>query len=201
MMNIRKTSLFILVVCLVGCAAPINRKNAENYTRQGAIAIANNDWQSARRAFARAVVNAELGGVAPSTRAVLSYEYGRSLGATCFFDDASYYLEQAYDLDNQTGGPLYMSLVELARLHLDQGKFTEAAEYYKKAIPDLQRHNIPQLGAIGYAETLDEAAIALAATGQEAEASKLRLQAQTIHSAHPRQKSITDRTPYGKYCT
>ena len=197
---IRKTSLFILVVCLVGCASPINRKNAENYTRQGAIAIASNDWQTARRAFARAVVNADLGDVAPSTRAVLSYEYGRSLGATCFFDDAAYYLNQAYNLDNQTGGPLYMSLVELARLHLDQGKFTEAAEYYKKAIPDLERHHVPQVGPIGYADMLDEAAIALAATSQEEKASQLKLQAQKIRSEHPGKKSITDRTPYGKFC-
>ncbi|MPS49399.1 MAG: tetratricopeptide repeat protein [Methylobacillus sp.] len=197
---LRKTSLFILVVCLVGCASPINRKNAENYTRQGAIAIANNDWQTARRAFARAVVNADLGGVAPSTRAVLSYEYGRSLGATCFFDDAAYYLKQAYDLDEQTGGPLYMSLVELARLHLDQGKFAEAAEYYQKAMPDLERHNVPQSGPIGYADTLDEAAIALAAIDQTEKASKLRLQSKTIRAEHPGQKSITDRTPYGKFC-
>ncbi|GAB7562005.1 hypothetical protein LG202_00440 [Methylobacillus methanolivorans] len=64
-------------------------------------------------------MNANLGGVAPSTRAVLSSEYGRSLGATCFFNDATFYLNQAYDLDKQTGGPLYMSLVELARLNLD----------------------------------------------------------------------------------
>lgn len=90
----------------VAWASPINRKNAEHYTRHGAIAIANNDWQTARKAFTRAVVNADLGGVTPSTRAVLSYEYGRSLGATCFFDDATFYLNQAYDLDKQTGGPL-----------------------------------------------------------------------------------------------
>lgn len=196
---IRKIYFFTLIICLVSCASPINRKNAENYTRQGAIAIANGDWQTARRAFARAVVNADLGGVAPSTLAVLSYEYGRSLGVTCFFDDAAYYLKQAYDLDKETGGPLYMSLVELARLNLDQGKLAEAAEYYQKAIPDLERHNVPQIGPIGYADTLDEAAFALAAINPK-DASKLRLQAQTIRSEHPEGKSITDRTPYGKFC-
>ncbi|MFL9608658.1 tetratricopeptide repeat protein [Methylobacillus sp. Pita2] len=199
-MKIKTIFISLLAVCVVACAAPINRKNAENYTRQGAIAMANNDWQTARRAFARAVVNADLGGVAPSTRAVLSYEYGRSLGATCFFDDAAYYLKQAYDLDKQTGGPLYMSLVELARLHLDQGKFAEAATYYQQAIPDLKRHNIPQVGPIGYADTLDEAAIALDAISQKEEASTLRQQAITLRSEHPGQKSITDRTPYGKFC-
>ncbi len=197
---IRKIILCTLALCLMSCASPINRKNAEIYTRQGAIAMANNDWQTARRAFARAVVNANLGKVAPSTRAVLNYEYGRSLGATCFFDDADYYLKQAHELDEQTGGPLYLSLVELARLYLDQEKFAEAATYYKQALPELDRHNIPQLGPIGYADILDETATTLAAIKQQTEASELTLRAQKIRAEHPDGYSITDRTPYGKYC-
>lgn len=197
---IKKLVFCVFVLSLIGCASPINRKNAEIHTRQGAIAIANNDWQAARRSFARAVVNADLGGVAPSTRAVLNYEYGRSLGVTCFFDDATYYLEQAHKLDKETGGPLYLSLVELARLHLDQAKFAEAAAYYKRALPELDLHNIPEKSPIGYADVLDELATALIAIKQTTEASELKLRAQSIRTEHPNGRSATDRTPYGKYC-
>lgn len=196
----RKFIFYLLLLSLVGCASPINRKNAEIYTRQGTLAIALNDWQAARRAFAKAVVNAELGNVPPSTRAVLNYEYGRSLGVTCFFDDAEYYLEQAYKLDKETGGPIYLSLVELARLHLDQRNFATSTSYFKQALIELELFDIPETGPIGYADVLDETAIALAAINQTDEASQMKLRSQEIRLKHPNKRSITDRTPYGKYC-
>lgn len=93
-----------------------------------------------------------------------------------------------------------MGLVELARLNLDQKKFSEAASYYQKAMPDLALHNIPKVGPIGYADILDETAMAWEAMGQQNDASPLRLQAKTIRLEHPNQKSIPDRTPYGKFC-
>ncbi|GAB7562006.1 hypothetical protein LG202_00450 [Methylobacillus methanolivorans] len=67
-------------------------------------------------------------------------------------------------------------------------------------MPDLALHNIPKVGPISYVDILDETAMALEAMGQQNDASPLRLQAKTIRLEHPNQKSITDRTPYGKFC-
>ncbi|MFA7351790.1 MAG: hypothetical protein WC009_13605 [Methylotenera sp.] len=197
---IKNFVVFVAMISLVGCTSAINKHNAENYTRHGAIAMANNDWQGARRAFARAVVNADMGGMPAETRAVLNYEYGRSLGVTCFFDDADYYLKRAYALDKETGAAIYLSLVELARLHLDQKKYTDAAMYFEQALTELDRNNFAQRGPIGYADILDETVTAFNALSRNDEATQLKLRSQTIRAKHPDGKSITDRTPYGKFC-
>ncbi|TWG79034.1 filamentous hemagglutinin [Cupriavidus gilardii J11] len=41
--------------------------------------------------------------------------------------------QSALDLDHRTGKPIYLSLVELARLNLDQRKFEQSTEYFARA--------------------------------------------------------------------
>lgn len=158
------------------------------------------DWDTARRAFARVTVNADLAELPAARRALAHYEYGRSLGVTCYFDRAEEELNTAYKLDKEAGQPLYLSLVELARLNLDQNKFSQAAAYFERAIPLLEADGVTKAAPIGYADILDEYASALVGVGRPAEAKLSADRAATLRKAAEGQRSITDRTPYGKFC-
>lgn len=198
----RSWSLLIAFsVGLFGCAAPINERIATNYASVGVEAQARGDWDAARRAYARSAKNADLASSSPQRRAVFHYEYGRSLGATCFFDEAERELHLAYDFDKQAGQPLYLSLVELARLTLDQQKFSEAISYFKRALQELDRVNASKDAPMAYADILDEYASALLAEGRMQVSKDLEKRASEIRGDNPKGFSITDRTPYGKHCT
>lgn len=186
---------------LCGCATAINERVATNYGRAGAAAQSRGDWDAARRAYARAANNADLAGASPQRRAVFHYEYGRALGATCFFTEAEVELNLAYDFDKQAGQPLYLSLVELARLNLDQQHFQKAVLYFERALPELDQANTATDAPMAYADILDEYASALSNLGRKQDSSNATKRASELRGANPKGFSITDRTPYGKQCT
>jgi tetratricopeptide (TPR) repeat protein len=192
--------VLVILVGLNGCAAPINERVARNYERVGAAAQARGDWDAARRAYARSATNADLARSSPQERAVYHYEYGRSLGVTCFFNEAERELNLAYDLDRQAGQPLYFSLVELARLTLDQHKFPQSVLYFERALTELDRANAGRDAPMGYADVLDEYALALSGAGRTQDSTTMRKRALEIRDANPGGHSITDRTPYGRHC-
>ncbi len=136
----------------------------------------------------------------PASRmAVLNYEYGRSLGVTCFYDEAESYLLKAYELDQQSSGPAYMSLTELARMNLDRGHFIQAVNYYQKLLDEFPEE-MQKKAPIGYADILDEYATAIGRTPRFVEAIDVRKLERKIREEHPEGYSITDRTPYGSQC-
>ena len=191
---------FLIVLLLLGgCATDINRVNQDRYYHQAAAAQSRGDWDAARRAWARVVVNSRTSGASIEQQAVFHYEYGRSLGVTCFFAEAETELLQAYQLDVETDGPAYMSLTELARLHLDQQHYAEAAQYFQRMLNEADEGVLPQAPA-EHAAILDEFAEALAGMGDVAQAGELREEAAAIRRAHPQAPSITERTPYGRHC-
>lgn len=192
--------MLLCLMLLTGCVSAIQERASFNYTYKGALAQAQGDWQAARRSYARAVINAEQANLSPGRRALLNYEYGRSLGVTCLFEKAEYELNLAYDLDKQAGAPLYLSLVELARLNLDQQKYAAAVVYYERAVPELDRADMAKKAPIAHADILDEYAVALSAIGRIADAQIANQQAKKLRDENPKGFSITDRTPYGKYC-
>ena len=161
---------------------------------------AQNEWWKARRACGRAVVNARLGGASDQAIAVLWYEYGRTSGAICDYAEAQRGLDEAMKLDQAAGGPVYMSLLEMARLNSAQEKFSEAASYYEKfwtAVPkDLAEKQDP----IGSAEVLEEQAEAYHRVGKSALSETQKDRAQELRAANPNKTSNTDHTPYGKFC-
>jgi len=195
-----RNSLILFAVLITGCATAVEQRIATNYAIAGANAQKRGDWDAARRNFARAVANAELARSAPGERAILHYEYGRSLGATCFFDKAEKELNFAHQLDKEARQPLYLSLVELARLNLDQKKFIQALSYFQQALPELDRANAPYEVPVDYADILEEYALALDGVGRNEDAAVTRQGLTQIRTANPKGCSITDRTPYGKHC-
>ncbi|MHA6848255.1 hypothetical protein [Ralstonia syzygii] len=195
----RLTALFLIPI-LAGCASAVSERVSANYTRLGAAAQAQGDWDAARRAYAKAMLNADQAGLPADRRAIVHYEYGRSLGATCFFDQSERELHTAYELDKQAGHPVYLSLVELARLMLDQQKFAQSVTYFERALPALDAAGAAAKAPAAYADILDEYAQALTGTERPTEARTAAERAEALRGDHPGKRSITDRTPYGKFC-
>lgn len=189
------------LLVLTGCASEIQKRTSDNYTMVGMQAQARGDWDGARRAYARAVVNGEQAKLPAKNLAIRTYEYGRALGVTCFFDLAETELNSAYELDKKAGEPLYLSLNELGRLTLDQKKYQQSAGYFERALKVMDLVNFQQDAPIGYADVLDEYAQALAGLDRSAEATNFKKRAADIRQKNPSRYSITDRTPYGKFCT
>ncbi|MBB5417360.1 hypothetical protein [Paraburkholderia atlantica] len=194
-------AVLTLSVVLCGCASAVSERVATNYTAVGAAAERRGDWDTARRAFARATLNADQADLPPARRAIAHYEYGRSLGVTCFFDESERELNAAYQLDKQAGQPLFLSLIELARLNLDQRKFSQSAAYFERAMPFLDEANAADKAPVAYSDILNEYARALAGEGRSAEAKSMTDRATALRDAVLNKRSITDRTPYGKVCS
>jgi len=191
---------FCTLLLSSGCTNPINAKTATNYAKAATNASQAGDWATARIYWSRAIINAQLGGVSQAQLAALHYEHGRASGVVCEFSDAEKSLTQAYDLDKQAGGPTYLSLVELARLTLDQKKFPDAVGYFERAIPELEARRAPTEAPIGFADILDEYATALRSSHRVAEAQTVATRSEKLRSENAGKSSITDRTPYGKKC-
>lgn len=190
--------LFAIFVTQVS-ANPINRKNASKHAQAASHAAKSGDWDVARRHWAKAVKNGELGGIPEKHQAIFYYEYARAAGITCFFDISETYLIKAYELDKKIGGPTFLSLVELFRLNLDQKKYNEAVTYFKKALPVLEKINAPSQSPAEFSKLLDEYAVALEGVGKQEEAKKVKERSTEVKKNA--EHSITDRTSYGTSCT
>lgn len=146
------------------------------------------------------MANAELGRVPEKDIAPLWYEYGRTSGAICDYQEARRGLEKALEIDTRYWGPTFMALLELARLHYDQGRFQEAIVLYDRFSAAVPTDRAVIEDPIGYAEALKEYAEALKQTGSESKARELASKAFQLENANSNRVSRTDRTPYGKFC-
>lgn len=190
-----------LTMSVTGCASAINAKNANRHGNAANAASKAGDWTTARKQWAQALVNAEMAGMPAQQLAVFNYEYGRALGVQCFWKESENYLQKAYELDHQTAGPEFMSLLELSRLKYDQGQFDKCIPYYSRTIELLEKVNAPTQSPTEFSVVLEEYAKALRETGKEQEAISVQKRADEIRIKNPEGKSVTDRTPYGKYCS
>lgn len=192
-------TLLAVLLLVSGCASSLNQRNAHQYANAGQAAQLNNNWDIARRHWAKAVVNTRLGHATEKQLAVAYYEYGRSLGATCFFDESEKYLKGALEFDSKNGGPTHMDLLELGRLNLDQKKYQAATYYYGQLSGIYEVRGAASIDPAGVAEVYFEHAAALSASGQTVEANKFRTMGENLGSTAT-SPTTTERTPYGKYC-
>lgn len=188
------------MILVGGCTNPVNLKTAERYADACGAFLLQKEWWKARLNCGRAALNADLGHAPPQVRAELWYEYGRASGAICDYAEAQRGLAIALKLDEDTGGPTFMSLLEQARLELDQGHFKESALYFARLDSALPTDTAEKEDPIGYADILDEYARAVEGEGNGSLASGLRERSIKLRNANPGKSSNTDRTPYGKYC-
>lgn len=196
----KSTALVIATaLSLASCANPINLRTAQNYAH-GCIGFQHQgEWWKARQACGRAAINAELGGAEPQAIAGLWYEYGRTSGVICDYQEAKKALEKSLESDKANNGPIIMDYFELARLHFDQKLFKDASIYFQSGIATTPKETIAQ-DPIGYADVLDEYAETLKQIGDAANSEKNIAEAKQLRSSNPNAKSLTKRTPYGKFC-
>ena len=194
------TTLLVVSFLMAGCANPINMRTAARYADACQALQTQNEWWKARMNCGRAATNAELGHAPARTRAVLWYEYGRASGAICDYVEARRGLNTAIKLDEESGGPAFMSFLELARLELDQGNFKDSVAFYSRFESSVPKDTAEKNDPIGYADVLEEYARAAEGSGNGALSSSLRQRSAQLRSANPGKSSNTDRTPYGKYC-
>jgi hypothetical protein len=182
------------------CANDINLRTASHYAQGCQGFQAQNERWKAQTNCGRAATNADLGRAPDRARAALWYEYGRTSGAICDYVEGKRGLNTALSLDEKVDGPAFMSLLELGRLHLDQAKYKEAAEYFQRFDAVLPQEVALKEDPIGYADVLEEYARASEQSGDALKATALRVRSQEIRKANPLKSSNTDRTTYGKYC-
>ena len=168
---------------MASCTSAINSKTSDITAKTGYVAQQQGDWDAARRNYAKALLNAELGSAAPQKIAALNYEYGRSLGVTCFFEEAETYLLKALKLDAETDGPTHMSILELARLNYDRNRFSEASQYFRKLLPLYDKYNAELQDPIGVADVYQEYAMTLNKTGETADAALFQQRATALKSS------------------
>ena len=202
MKAIKRLILSISILALSSCGThqAITENSSSKHSKAGWASMQHGDWDGARVHFAKAVGNGDLANLPAEQMAVLNYEYGRSLGVTCFYEEAEQYLLKAYELDKESNGPAYMSLSELARLLMDQGRYEEAVNYFEKLTSEIAPETV-QNAPVAYADILGEYAEVLGKTGRYNEAIEIKNEEREIRDSHPEGFSITDRTPYGSQCS
>lgn len=192
--------LVLGLLIAAGCGNPINRKTAQNYAGAGYQAINAGDWKLAQKNFGKAIVNAELGGAEPQHMAVLKYEYGRASGVVCDWTNAEAALKEAFNLDAANGGPSYMALYELGRMHFDRKQFAKARSYYDQVYLEFGKVGVETKDPLGFAQYLEEYVVILQETGAQQDAMTYQERAAKIRGMFPEGKSPTEKTPYGTQC-
>ena len=195
--------LILIIVALFifqSCAAPINQRNAEKYYAAAVSAQHSGDWWNSRKYFARAISNAELAGAPSKGLAVLWYEYGRSSGVICDWEEAENGLNKAFELDSKIGGPAYMSLYELAQMNYARELYTAAIEYFQGAYSGMEEDQADTKDPIGYADFLDKYIHALEQAGRNDLVPQLSARSEKIRAAFTGKESHTEQTPYGTLC-
>jgi tetratricopeptide (TPR) repeat protein len=197
-----KSAFAAVLVCslLVGCAAPINIRNAEKHAQAGYVAQRNDDWDTARRQFAQAVVNADLGGAEAQGKGVVNYEYGRTLGVTCFYEEAEKYLLRSKEFQEQQGQSPHLALYELGLLTEKQRLYVKAAAYFSQLIPLMEKAGLQSQYPLGVADAYERYGNALKELGKDTDARLAAQKASSIRAENPNAKPFGRVTPYGTAC-
>jgi len=193
--------IIISFLAISGCVNSINQRSEVNHARKAYSAQQRGDWDTARRHWAKSVVNANLANEPALNLAVLNYEYGRSLDVTCFFEKSEQYLKTANEIDERAGGPIHMSFLELARLKYTQNDYSSAVSYYEKLPPIYKKLNAEQIDPIGVAIIYEEYSDSLNKTGNTSESNKYKQIADNLRKENPDKSAGLENTPYGTQCT
>lgn len=185
---------------LSGCVSSINMRNAENHAQAGYSAQNRGDWKDAAREFAQAVVNADLGNADPEGKASVNYEYGRSLGVLCKYDEAAKYLLRGKQIQEKERIPAFLPIYEIGTLYVFQKKFSMAIPYFADLIPIIDREGLRNRAPLGVADAYEKFATSLEAVGRDDAAAEQRKLARTIRKENPNAKPAGVGTPYGTRC-
>lgn len=185
----RTLAVFIAATVLSACAHEINVKNAARYHSAALAAERAGDYKLAERDYYRALINFRDGGASEADLSMELYNLGRMEGYNCKYDQAKAHLLDALAMEERLSGPesglITKRLFELARLSYDRGEYSEAAAYYGRGIPAVQKQGIEQSDPVTLAAALDEYATALRRSGRSDMAMKAASEASEVRARHP----------------
>ena len=190
---------------MVGCATDINRINASRYYDAGLAFEARKQYEQAREAYWRALVNYRSAGGPQSAISAATYNLGRMTGMTCNFPLAEQFLQEALKLEEQLTSPepgnITKRLGELANISFALDKFEESAAFYERAVPRLEQLGIIQDDPIGYALYLDGYANALDKAGMSAKGAEIRRRASAIRDQNAAKTARFSPVYYNNVCS
>jgi len=164
---------FLLVVLLCGCLNPLNATHARRYSETGQAAEQAGDLKLARKCYARASINADIGFLSLAPKAYAHFDYSRVTGylgnheeAALGFSNVLRWIEKSAPKADDLLAP---ALSEYARLLHDTGQHDKAVPLFERAVTELDRRNMAATDPIGLAEFLDDYARSLQATGRNRE--------------------------------
>lgn len=183
----RAAVILFVVASMVGCVTDINRINASRYYEAGLAFEARKQYEQAREAYWRSLVNYRSAGGPQNAISAATYNLGRMTGFTCNFPLAEQFLREALRLEELLPAPdrgnITKRLGELANISFAQGKFEQSVQFYEQAVPQLEQLGIVKDDPIGYAlylegyaTALDKATMASKGVGVRSRASAIREQ-------------------------
>ncbi len=160
--------LFVISLSALFLAACVTAIPPSQGIHSGNIAYERGDYVQAKESFSSALQLATQQNWKPHV-ATAKYGLGRSLGQLCQFSEAEKYLLEAANLESEISGGkgihLSQDYFELARLYYDYGKFDKSVPYFQKAVPLAEELRVASSDPIGYANVLEDYAVALSKVG------------------------------------
>ena len=167
---------YVITALTLFLAACVTAIPSSQGIHSGNIAYERGDYLQAKKSFSSALQVAIKQDWKPHI-ATAKYGLGRSLGQLCEFDAGEKYLLEAASLEDAISGGkgihLSQDYFELARLYYDYGKYEKAVPYFKKATSLAEAGGVVSSDPIGYADVLEDYAIALSKIGDASSASAI----------------------------
>ncbi len=164
----------LVAVLMTGCLNPASARNARRYRETGMAAEKAGDLRLAKKYYARAFANADIGFLSVAPKAYAHYDYSRVTGylgnhreAALGFSNVLSWIELAAPKADDLRAP---ALSEYARLLHDTGQHRKALPFFESAVLEFDRRNKTATDPIGLAEFLDDYATSLQASGRSGEA-------------------------------
>ncbi len=197
-----RIAVVIAVTALVasGCANPVAQYTAQKYWDGAVAAEQRGDWRGARSVWKQVIPRIQVAGATDRQVAIAFYEYGRSSGVICDWPEAERGLTEALEIDKRVKGPVSMSLIELARLNLAQGKYDQAREFFSQALNLFKDMDVETNDPFGYADFLEEYSTSIEKSSHPESTLQHRQRAAQLRATFPKGASHTDITPYGTQC-
>jgi len=196
--------LVTLLVVAPGCSHFSDRRTYERSIDLAAAAQQDGDLQGAKIYWWRAYESAARAELGPPYTSIPLYNYGRTAGYLCQYDEARDALQRALALDEKAV-PLdevnvSMRLFELARLDFAHENWAAAVGWYDRAIPLMRKIGGDLSDPISVADELDRYAIALQRAGDTGRAVTTSGEAAHLRAIHPGARPTFVAKPYPTKC-
>lgn len=128
------------------------------------------DFASAREQYSKALVSARTAEAGPETISMLTYEFGRTTGYACHFEESETSLVESLKIEEglpqRNSRNIGIRRFELARLMYDQKRYKDAADYYSAALSEVEKYDGIKSDPIAFSGSYEEYADSLEKIGE-----------------------------------